>query len=80
MAKCPAAPCCAGNADVLAVEFTCPFREDLRTFRIDRMQDVIALQRGNQLAVDDAQEFFAAVAANSTEEEGQMLRLAARDG
>ena len=58
----------------------CPFREDLRTFRIDRMQDVIAFQRGRQLTVDDVQEFFAAFAANSTEDEGEMLRLAARDG
>jgi predicted DNA-binding transcriptional regulator YafY len=47
----------------------CAFREALRTFRIDRMWDLIAFQNGREMVVDSPSEFFAAFAASETDEE-----------
>jgi hypothetical protein len=58
----------------------CPFREELRTFRIDRMQDVIAFQNGREVVVKNIKEFFAAFAADHMDENDEMLRLASRHG
>ena len=58
----------------------CPFREELRTFRIDRMQDVIAFQNGREITIDKLKEFFSAFAADHTYEESEMLRLTTHDG
>ena len=52
----------------------CPFREELRTFRVDRMFDVIALQGTRDIPVNDIGAFFSAYAAEPTAE-GNMRSL-----
>jgi predicted DNA-binding transcriptional regulator YafY len=71
---------CGRVGDRIYVRGFCPFREGLRTFRIDRMQDVIAFQNGREVEVDKVREFFAAFAADHTDEEDEILRLASGDG
>jgi predicted DNA-binding transcriptional regulator YafY len=44
------------------------FREELRTFRIDRMSDVVAIRGEDELPVEDITAFFAAFAARETHE------------
>lgn len=55
---------CGRHGDRIYVRGYCAFREDLRTFRTDRMSDVIVLQGARELLVDDVQGFFAAFAAD----------------
>ena len=59
---------CGRDGDRLYVRGYCAFREELRTFRIDRMSDVIAIQGEHELPVDDINAFFAAFAARETHE------------
>jgi predicted DNA-binding transcriptional regulator YafY len=67
---------CGRDGNRLYVRGYCAFREDLRTFRIDRMADVIAIQGERELPVEDAATFFAAFAARETFEDAN-LRLKA---
>ena len=71
---------CGRVGERIYVRGYCPFREELRTFRIDRMQDVIAFQNGREVAVKNIKEFFAAFAADDMDENDEMLRLASRHG
>jgi WYL domain-containing protein len=57
---------CGRDGDRLYVRGYCAFREELRTFRVDRMGDVIAIQGGRESAVEDTVAFFAAFAARET--------------
>ena len=57
---------CGRDGDRLYVRGYCAFREDLRTFRVDRMADVIAIQGQREIPVEDAAAFFAAFAARET--------------
>jgi hypothetical protein len=70
---------CGRISERIYVRGYCPFREELRTFRIDRMQDVIAFQNGREVAVEKVTEFFSAFAADHTGED-EMLRLTIHDG
>ena len=49
---------CGRNDKHIYVRGYCPFREALRTFRIDRMQDVMVMQSGRYVAVDDVKAYF----------------------
>jgi hypothetical protein len=69
---------CGRVGDRIYVRGYCAFREELRTFRIDRMQDLIAFQRGREVAVGNPREFFSAFAASETEEEA-LRQVASRD-
>jgi hypothetical protein len=60
---------CGRVGERIYIRGYCAFREELRTFRIDRMQDLIAFQNGREVAVGNLREFFSAFAANETEEE-----------
>jgi hypothetical protein len=51
----------------------CPFREALRTFRVDRMGDLLAMQSGRYVPVDDAANYFSAYAADRTKEITSLL-------
>ncbi len=57
---------CGRDGDRLYVRGYCAFREDLRTFRVDRMADVIAIQGQREIPVEDPGAFFAAFAARET--------------
>ena len=57
---------CGRNGDRLYVRGYCAFREDLRTFRVDRMADVVAIQGEREMPVPDTVAFFAAFAARET--------------
>ena len=57
---------CGRDGGRIYVRGYCAFREALRTFRADRMTDVIAMQNGRELPVEDAATFFAAFAARET--------------
>jgi hypothetical protein len=57
---------CGRDGDRLYVRGYCAFREELRTFRVDRMTDVIAIQGERELAVEDIVAFFAVFAARQT--------------
>jgi hypothetical protein len=70
---------CGRVGERIYVRGYCPFREELRTFRIDRMQDVIAFRSGREVPVDKVREFFSAFAAVYTEEEDEILRVASRN-
>src|ERR1043165_7060624 len=59
---------CGWDGDRLYVRGYCAFREELRTFRIDRMSDVVAIQGEHELPVHDVRAFFAAFAARETDE------------
>jgi WYL domain-containing protein len=69
---------CGRDGNRLYVRGYCAFREELRTFRIDRMSDVIAIQGEHELPVDDVNAFFAAFAARETRDH-LPLRLEAQD-
>jgi hypothetical protein len=71
---------CGRVGERIYVRGYCPFREELRTFRIDRMHDLIVFQNGREVAVDTVREFFAAFAADDTDEDQDIPRLASRDG
>lgn len=55
---------CGRDGDKIYVRGYCPFREELRTFRIDRMSDVVAFLGEKETPIDDARSFFAAFAAS----------------
>jgi predicted DNA-binding transcriptional regulator YafY len=59
---------CWRIADRIYVRGYCPFREELRTFRVDRMADVVAMKSERDMPIDDTRTFFAAFAADVTEE------------
>jgi hypothetical protein len=65
---------CGRDGNRLYVRGYCAFREELRTFRIDRMADVIAMQGSREVPVDDPATFFAAFAARETPQDTK-LRL-----
>ena len=67
---------CGRADDRIYVRGYCPFREELRTFRIDRMHDLIAFQNGRETEIDSPGEFFSAFAADETDEVA-IRRLAA---
>jgi hypothetical protein len=56
---------CGRHNDRLYVRGFCPFREDLRTFRIDRMSDVIELLAERQSPIDEPNKYFAAFASKA---------------
>ncbi len=65
---------CLRLGDLIYVRGYCPFREGLRTFRVDRMADLIALAGERDTPIDDIQSYFAAFAAEVAEE-GPLRRL-----
>ena len=69
---------CGRDGDRLYIRGYCAFREELRTFRIDRMSDVIAIQGEHELGVEDITAFFAAFASRQTRQESN-LRIEAQD-
>ncbi len=69
---------CGRVRDRIYIRGYCAFREELRTFRIDRMGDVIAFPHGREVLVDNPREFFSAFAATETDEE--VLRQLASHG
>jgi hypothetical protein len=69
---------CGRHGNRLYVRGYCAFREDLRTFRIDRMSDVIAILGEQEVPVEDVAGFFAAFAARETHEQ-VYLRLEGSD-
>jgi len=54
---------CGRDNERIYVRGYCPFREDLRTFRVDRMRDVIEIRADRQLPVEDPLQYFSAFAA-----------------
>ena len=68
--KCAAEVClcwqCGRNEKRIYVRGYCPFREALRTFRVDRMQDVMVMQAERYVAVEDVKAYFSAYAADPT--------------
>jgi predicted DNA-binding transcriptional regulator YafY len=64
---------CGRNSKRIYVRGYCPFREALRTFRVDRMQDVVVMQAGRYISADDVEAYFAAYAAGRTEERAGLL-------
>jgi hypothetical protein len=69
---------CGRDGDRLYVSGYCAFREDLRTFRIDRMSDVVAIRGEQELPVEDIVTFFAAFAARETRQP-RSVRIGAHD-
>jgi predicted DNA-binding transcriptional regulator YafY len=69
---------CGRDGSRLYVRGYCAVREELRTFRVDRMSDVIAIQGEHELPVEDITAFFAAFAARETHGD-DILRLEAQD-
>ena len=69
---------CGRDGDRLYVRGYCAFREELRTFRIDRMSDLIAIRGEHELPVEDISAFFAAFAAREAPKRST-LRLEAHD-
>ncbi|MEJ0078469.1 MAG: WYL domain-containing protein [Alphaproteobacteria bacterium] len=69
---------CGRDGDRLYVRGYCAFREELRTFRIDRMSDVIAIQSEHEVPVEDIAAFFAAFAARKAHQP-RTLRLDVQD-
>jgi hypothetical protein len=57
----------------------CPFREELRTFRVDRMSDVIAILPDKDVPIDSPAAYFAAFAAAEAER-GAAAAIAGSDG
>ncbi|MBI3702800.1 MAG: WYL domain-containing protein [Rhizobiales bacterium] len=56
---------CGRHANKIYVRGYCPFREELRTFRIDRMSDVVVFLGEREAPIEDVKSFFAAFAANA---------------
>src|SRR2546423_2189710 len=48
---------CGRDGGRIYVRGYCPFREALRTFRVDRMRDVVAIRNGRESPVEDAATF-----------------------
>jgi hypothetical protein len=69
---------CGWDGDRLYVRGYCAFREELRTFRIDRMSDLIAIRGEHEVPVEDITAFFAAFAARETHER-RSPRIEAQD-
>jgi hypothetical protein len=69
---------CGRDGDRLYVRGYCAFCEELRTFRIDRMSDVVAIRGDQEAPVEDITAFFAAFAARDTRER-RSLRIEAQD-
>jgi len=69
---------CGRDGDRLYVRGYCAFREELRTFRIDRMSDLIAIRGEHESPVEDIRAFFAAFAARDAPKRST-LRLEAHD-
>jgi len=69
---------CGRDGDRLYVRGYCAFREELRTFRIDRMSDVIAIRGEHEFPVEDITAFFAAFAARQTRQRSNS-RIEAQD-
>lgn len=63
---------CGRDGNRLYVRGYCAFREELRTFRIDRMADIIAMQGGREVPVEDAATFFAAFAAREARQDSNL--------
>jgi hypothetical protein len=59
---------CGRDGDRLYIRGYCAFREELRTFRIDRMADVVAIQGEREIPVDDVVNFFSVFAAREARE------------
>jgi predicted DNA-binding transcriptional regulator YafY len=70
---------CGRAGDRIYVRGYCPFREEFRTFRIDRMHDLIAFQNGREIEIDSPREFFSAFAADEMDEADEIRRLSAGD-
>jgi hypothetical protein len=70
---------CGRVGERIYVRGYCPFREELRTFRVDRMQDVIAFQNGREVPVGRTREFFSAFAADHIDGDDDVLGLAGRE-
>jgi hypothetical protein len=70
---------CGRVGNRIYVRGYCAFREELRTFRIDRMGDLVVFQDGREVPVDDIASYFAAFAADETDEDSVALQLAARE-
>ena len=64
---------CGRHANKIYVRGYCPFREELRTFRIDRMADVIAFLGEQEVPIDDIKSFFVAFAASPAEESERLF-------
>src|SRR5262249_24799962 len=58
----------------------CPFREEMRTFRVDRMRTVIAFQNDREVPVREVAEFFSAFAADYAGGEADAKRKLFREG
>ena len=56
---------CGRDGDRIYVRGYCAFREALRTFRVDRMADVVAIREGREIEVGDPATYFAAFAARA---------------
>jgi hypothetical protein len=69
---------CGRDGDRVYVRGYCAFREELRTFRVDRMADVIVIRGSREVPVEDAAAFFAAFAARETSKDVS-ARLTIRD-
>lgn len=59
---------CGRQADRIYIRGYCSFREELRTFRTDRMSDVIAFLGQQETPIDDIKSFFAAFAASEADD------------
>ena len=64
---------CGRDGERLYVRGYCAFREELRTFRIDRMSDLIAIRGEHESPVEDIAAFFAAFAARETDARRTLL-------
>jgi WYL domain-containing protein len=69
---------CGWDGDRLYVRGYCAFREELGTFRIDRMSDLVAIRGEHELPVEDIAAFFAAFAAREARAR-RSLRIEAQD-
>jgi hypothetical protein len=49
---------CGWDGNRLYVRGYCAFREELRTFRVDRMADVIAIQGEDEMPIEDTKTFL----------------------
>jgi predicted DNA-binding transcriptional regulator YafY len=69
---------CGRDGDRLYIRGYCAFREELRTFRIDRMSDLVAIRGEHELPVEDINAFFAAFAARAAHQR-RSLRMDSHD-
>jgi hypothetical protein len=59
---------CGRHANKIYLRGYCSFREELRTFRIDRMSEVVAILGELERPIEDVKSFFAAFAASSAQD------------